>query len=92
MSLQIINITCSSVEHPLLGDDVDMNLGIPACGLKATAPDNYANVLLNGHAETIVKESNNTLPRRSKRHQIQVHSLQQEIITDFKDDTKSFCK
>jgi hypothetical protein len=75
-----------------LGEDVDMNLGVPASGLKTTAPDTFANVLLNGHVETIVKESNSMLPRRSKRHQIQVHSPQQEIIRDFKDDTKSFCK
>jgi hypothetical protein len=92
MSFQIINIIFSSTDHPLLGEDVDMNLGVPTSRLKAAAPDSYANILLNGHSETAIKENNNMLPRRSKRHQIKVPSPQQQIITDCKDDTKSFCE
>ncbi|XP_023721528.1 PR domain zinc finger protein 10 isoform X4 [Cryptotermes secundus] len=78
------------LEHPLLGEDVDMNLGVSASGLKTAGPENYANILLNGHDETIAKNSSNTLPRRSKRHQIQVHNSQQQTNADCKDDTKSF--
>jgi hypothetical protein len=85
-------VTFCSTEHPLLGEDVDMNLGVPTSGLKAAAPDSYANILLNGHGESVVKVNGSTLPRRSKRHQIKVHSPQQQIIADCKDDTKSFCK
>jgi hypothetical protein len=75
-----------------LGEDVDMNLGVSASELKVTGPDNYANILLNGHHETIPKDSSNTLPRRSKRHQIQAHNSQQQTDADCKDDTKGFCK
>jgi hypothetical protein len=90
--LQIINVKFSSTEHPLLGEDVDMNLGVPTSGLKAGAPDSYASILLNGHGESIIKDNSSTLPRRSKRHQIKVPSPEQEIITDCKDDMKSFCE
>lgn len=75
-----------------MGEDVDMNLGVSASGLKTAGPENYANILLNGHDETIAKDSSNTLPRRSKRHQIQVLNSQQQTNADCKDDTKSFCK
>jgi len=82
----------SPTDHPLLGDDVDMNLGVPTSGLKAAAPDSYASILLNGHGASIVKENSIILPRRSKRNQIRVPSPQQQIITDCKDDTKNFCE
>ncbi|XP_069691824.1 uncharacterized protein [Periplaneta americana] len=78
------------LEHPLLGDDVDMNLGVPASGLKASTTHSYANMLLDGHGQNIAEENDNSLPRRSKRHQMQVSSPHQQIITDCKDDIKSF--
>jgi hypothetical protein len=69
-----------------------MDLGVSTSDLKATGPDSYANILLNGHDETLAKDSSGTLPRRSKRHQIQAHTSQQQINGDCKDDTKTFCK
>ena len=75
-------------EHPLLSDDIDINLGVPASELKVAVADNYANILLNG--QTVVEETETVLPRRSKRHQLL--NAQQEIITDCKDDIKNFCK
>jgi hypothetical protein len=87
-----MNGAFSPTDHPLLGDDVDMNLGVPTSGLKAAAPDSYTNMLLNGHVASIVKDNSSILPRRSKRNQIKVPSPQYQIITDCKDDTKNFCE
>ncbi|PSN49573.1 hypothetical protein C0J52_09751 [Blattella germanica] len=74
------------LEHPLLGEDMDINLGVPSSEIKVAVADNYANILLDG--QTAVEETESSLPRRSKRHQI-VNS--QDVSSDYSTRCEECC-